>query len=69
MAKIWRNRIEAGDQLFENCPTRYINQVLTLMRQDVVDQIITKEQFEQIRNERRYILSFEAKKLISERKF
>ena len=46
MCKVWRNRIEAGDQLFENCPTRYKAGVLTLMRQDVVDGIITAEQFE-----------------------
>lgn len=46
MAKIWRNRIEAGDQLFENCPDRYKPQVLVLMRKDVVDGVITKEQFE-----------------------
>lgn len=48
MAKIWRNRIEAGDQLFENCPARYKSQVLVLMRQDVADGIITAEQFEEL---------------------
>lgn len=48
MAKIWRNRIEAGDQLFENCPQRYQSQVLALMKQDVVDGIITAEQFEEL---------------------
>lgn len=48
MAKIWRNRIEAGDQLFENCPQRYQAQVLELMRQDVVNGIITAEQFEEL---------------------
>lgn len=46
MAKIWRNRIEAGDQLFENCPKRYQADVLALMRQDVKDGIITAEEFE-----------------------
>ena len=51
MAKIWRNRIEAGDQLFENCPARYQNQVLALMRQDVVDGIISVEQFEELTGE------------------
>ena len=48
IAKVWRNRIEAGDQLFENCPQMYKAQVLALMRQDVVDGIITAEQFEEL---------------------
>lgn len=48
MAKIWRNRIEAGDQLFENCPARYKNDVLALMRQDVENGIISKEEFEDL---------------------
>lgn len=46
MAKIWRNRIEAGDKTFAECPARYQDKVLTLMRQDVIDGIITAEQFE-----------------------
>lgn len=48
IAKIWRNRIEAGTQQFSDCPARYKAQVLTLMRQDVVDGIITAEQFEEL---------------------
>ena len=48
MVKIWRNRIEAGDQLFENCPQRYKAGVLALMREDVKNNIITKEQFEEL---------------------
>lgn len=48
MAKIWRNRIIAGDQLFENCPARYKPQVLTLLREDVVNGVITAEQFEEL---------------------
>lgn len=48
MARIWRNRIEAGDQLFENCPARYKPQVLTLLREDVVNGVITAEQFEEL---------------------
>lgn len=48
MAKIWRNRIEAGDQLFENCPQRYQVQVLALMREDVKNGIITAERFEEL---------------------
>lgn len=48
MAKIWRNRIEAGDKAFANCPTRYQKDVLALMKQDVVDGIITAAQFEEL---------------------
>ena len=48
MAKIWRNRIEAGDQLFSHCPEKYRSQVLTLMRQDVVDGKISAERFEDL---------------------
>ena len=48
IAKIWRNRIEAGTKKFENCPARYQDNVLTLMRQDVIDGIITAEQFENL---------------------
>ena len=48
MAKIWRNRIEAGDQSFQNCPKRYQADVLVLMRQDVEDGIITAEEFEEL---------------------
>lgn len=47
MAKIWRNRIEAGDKTFAECPTRYQKDVLKLMKQDVVDGIITAEEFEE----------------------
>ncbi len=48
IAKIWRNRIEAGDQLFKDCPKKFKDQVLTIMRQDVVDGVITAEQFEEL---------------------
>ena len=48
IAKIWRNRIEAGTQQFSDCPLRYQSNVLALMRQDVVDGVITAEQFEEL---------------------
>lgn len=51
MAKIWRNRIEAGTQLFENCPARYKTGVLELMRQDVAGGVITAERFEELTGE------------------
>ena len=47
MAKIWRNRIIAGDQLYENCPARYQSQVKALLRQDVENGVITAEQYEE----------------------
>ena len=48
MAKIWRNRIEAGDKLFQDCPDRYKEQVKALMRQDVTDGIITADRYEEL---------------------
>lgn len=48
IAKIWRNRIEAGTQQFADCPAKYQDKVLTLMRQDVVDGVITAQQFEEL---------------------
>jgi len=51
MAKIWRNQIEAGNVLYEDCPARYKPKVLELMRQDVEDGIITAERFEELTGE------------------
>ena len=48
MAKIWRNRIEAGDQLFEDCPDKYKADVLELMQEDVRNNVITKERYEEL---------------------
>ena len=48
MAKIWRNRIEAGDQLFQDCPDRYKADVLRLMQEDVRNNVITKERYEEL---------------------
>lgn len=48
IAKIWRNRIEAGTKKFADCPAKYQKDVLRLMRQDVIDGIITVEQFEEL---------------------
>ena len=45
MAKIWRNRIEAGTQVFADCPDRYKEDVLALMRVDVEDGVITAGEF------------------------
>ena len=45
MAKIWRNRIIAGTQQFENCPETYRMDVLILLRRDVKNGVITAEKF------------------------
>jgi len=51
MAKIWRNRIIAGTQLYENCPDRYKDAVKALLRQDVENGVITAEQYKEITGE------------------
>lgn len=48
MAKIWRNRIIAGTQKFDDCPSRYKDTVLNLLRTDVVNGIITAERFKEL---------------------
>lgn len=48
MIKVWRNRIEAGDQLFSHCPEKYKSEVLELMKMDVENGIITQEQFNEL---------------------
>ena len=56
MPKIWRNCIEAGTKKFEECPSRYQEEVLALMRQDVLDEKMTTfgkmtpELFEELTN-------------------
>ena len=48
MAKIWRNRIIAGTQVFEDCPVKYKATVLALLREDVSAGVITAERFREI---------------------
>lgn len=48
MAKIWRNRIEVGTQVFSDCPEKYKKDVLKLMQQDVEDEIITQEEYDKL---------------------
>lgn len=48
MAKIWRNRIEAGTQLLKNCPTKYRADVITLIQEDLESGAYTKEQLKQL---------------------
>lgn len=48
MAKIWRNRLIAGTQSFEDCPGKYEETVVTLLREDVANGVITAERFKEI---------------------
>lgn len=43
MATIWRNCIEAGTKEFLDCPERYQEDVLTLLREDVEKGKMTKK--------------------------
>lgn len=35
MAKIWRNRIEAGTKMLSHCPVKYRDDVIALIREDI----------------------------------
>lgn len=48
MAKIWRNRLIAGTQQFENCPERYKADVIALLKADVEKGVISQERYEEI---------------------
>lgn len=47
MANIWRNRIWAGTKTYDECPSRYKADVVTLMKQDVAEGKHTAEEFEE----------------------
>ena len=51
MAKIWRNRIEAGTQFFSACPEKYKKDVLKLLQEDVKNNVITPERYKEISGE------------------
>ena len=51
IAKIWRNRIEAGTQQYSDCPEKYKVMVLELMREDVASGKITAERFKELTGE------------------
>lgn len=48
MAKIWKNRIVAGTQIFTDCPDRYKDKVIELLQQDVKDEKITAERYKEL---------------------
>lgn len=48
MAKIWRNRIEAGTQRFSDCPLKYRNQVIALIQADLASGAYMESQLRQL---------------------
>ena len=50
VAKIWRNRLiaEPPTQKFEDCPTKYQPMVISLLKEDVQNGVITAEKYEEI---------------------
>lgn len=51
MAKIWRNRIIAGDKQYTSCPAVYKNAVKALLKEDVVNGVITASDYERFTGE------------------
>ena len=47
MAKIWRNRIIAGTQMFSNCPIEYRDEVKILLKEDVANAVISSDQYKE----------------------
>ena len=48
MAKIWRNRLEAGTQVWADCPEKYKPAVKELLKADVESGKITAERYMEI---------------------
>ncbi len=44
MAKIWRNRIEAGTQRLDHCPQKYRADVIRLIQEDLASGAYTISQ-------------------------
>ena len=51
MAKIWKNRLIAGTQVWADCPERYRATVKALLRADVESKKITTEKYTEITGE------------------
>ena len=51
IAKIWRNRLEAGTQKWVDCPERYRVDVMMLLKEDVRNGKITEERYKEITGE------------------
>lgn len=48
MAKIWRNRIEAGTKKLSNCPVKYRADVIALIQEDIANGAFTTDQLRQL---------------------
>ena len=48
MAKIWRNRIEAGTQMLSHCPQKYRADVIALIQEDLESGVYTEAQLKQL---------------------
>ena len=48
MAKIWRNRIEAGTQMLSHCPKKYRADVITLIQEDLLVGTFTDDELKQL---------------------
>ena len=48
MAKIWRNRIEAGTQMLSHCPQKYRADVIALIQEDLETGAYTEAQLRQL---------------------
>ena len=50
IAKIWKNRIIAKDQVYSECPDKYKEDVKTLLLEDVKNSVITKDTYDELIN-------------------
>ena len=48
MARIWRNRVEAGTKKLANCPMKYRADVIELIREDLANGDYTEQQLQQL---------------------
>ena len=48
MNRIWANRLEAGTQIWANCPPSRHDAVQAILLEDVENNIITQEKYNEI---------------------
>lgn len=48
MEKIWQLRIKDSDRLFSNCPNRYKEKVLLLLKEDVEKGLLQEEEYNRL---------------------
>lgn len=51
MAKIWHKRILAGTQSYDDCPLKYKADVKLMLKDDVLNGVISIETYEEITGE------------------